>query len=478
MADENKSTVVFPPLTGRSEILTSEKEITAANVCAVIAQAYIKHLVNRDQIERLYKYYKGDQPILHRVKEVRPEICNKIVENRANMIVTFRVGYTVGKPIQYVSSASDESVSKAIARLNDMMRFSGKATKDKQLAEWQMICGTSYRMVLPKEERRPKVPFEFWTTDPRNTFVIKRNDVGKTQLAGVYFTVSDNQDVIFNVYTNKWFYKILGWESGKVIEKKTNTLGRIPIIEYPLNNSRLGAFEVVITLLDALNTLDSNDLDSVEQTVQNLLVAINCVFPEGVTANKIREAGMVELKNVGENKADLKAISENLNQEQTQILKQSIIDAINEIAGIPSQSNGRTGDSSNNGAVILRNGWQGAETRAQDYEQMFIEPEQRFLEIVCDICDRLSDLSLDPFNIEAKFTRRNYEDLLTKSQTLTTMLSNDKIHPQCAYEACGLFVDTQEAYNMGMDWYESNKEAPQQSETVNENITVEEDANG
>ena len=478
MAEEVIAKPIFPPLTGRSEIQTSESEITAANVCAVLAQAYIKHLVNKDQIERLYKYYKGDQPILYRVKEVRPEICNRIVENRANMIVTFRVGYTVGKPIQYVSSVSDESVSKAIARLNDMMRVSGKATKDKQLAEWQMICGTSYRMVLPKEEKKAKIPYEFWTTDPRNTFVIKRNDVGKTQLAGVYFTVSDNQDIIFSVYTDKWYFKINGWESGKIIEQKPNRLGRIPIIEYPLNNSRLGAFEVVITLLDALNNLDSNDLDAVEQTVQNLLVAINCEFPDGVTANKIREAGMVELKNVGENKADLKAISESLNQQQTEILKQSIIDAINEIAGIPSQSNGRTGDSSNNGAVILRNGWQGAETRAQDYEQMFIEPEQRFLEIVCDICDRLSDLSLDPFNIEAKFTRRNYEDLLTKSQTLTTMLANEKIHPQCAYEACGLFVDTQEAYNMGMDWYENHRETPQQSGTVTENITVKEENNG
>ena len=43
----------------------------------------------------------------------------------------------------------------------------------------------------------------------------------------------------------------------------------------------------------------------------------------------------------------------------------------------------------------------------------------------------------------------------------------EKIHPQCAYEACGLFVDTQEAYNMGMEWYRQNKEEPQQEEEGN-----------
>ena len=227
--------------------------------------------------------------------------------------------------------------------------------------------------------------------------------------------------------------------------------------------ARLGAFEVVLSLLDCLSDLESNRMDAVAQFVQSLLIAVNCEFPDDTTANDIRQAGMVALRSIGENKADIKVISEALDQQQTQTLKQSILDAIYEIAGIPSQSNGSTSDSSNNGAVILKNGWQGAETRAQDFEQMFREPEQRFLEIVCDICNTLSGMNLDPYDLDIKFTRRNYEDILSKSQTLTTMLANDKIHPQCAYEACGLFVDVQEAYNMGMEWF---KEHGQNQEIV------------
>ena len=97
---------------------------------------------------------------------------------------------------------------------------------------------------------------------------------------------------------------------------------------------------------------------------------------------------------------------------------------------------------------------------------MFREPEQRFLEIACDIANRLGDLDLDSSDIEVKFTRRNYEDILTKSQTLVTMLNNEKVHPQCAYEASGLFVDTQEAYNMGMDWYEQLKQEEVEKEAA------------
>ena len=449
--------VVAPELHGRKAIYTSVEHIDRENVVKVLSDAYVKHQVNRGQIEYLYKYYRGIQPILDRVKEVRPEICNQIVENRANAIVTFRVGYTVGKPIQYVSSVSDEQVSMEIARLNDLLRIAGKPSKDKQLVEWQMICGTGYRLVLPSSGKR--LPFDMYTLDPRNAFVIYRNDVGATPLAGVYYTVDDEQNVTFYVYTSdNEYFQIDGWHGGKITAQSVYALGNIPIVEYPLNYARMGAFEVVIPLMDALNKLESNRLDSVEQFVQSLLVAYNCELPDDVNANTIREAGMIVLKSVGENKADLKVISETLNQDQTQTLKQNILDAINEIVGMPSQGNGNTGDSSNNGAVILKNGWQGAETRAQDFEMMFREPEQRTIELLTEICDRLGDVNLDPDAVDVKFTRRNYEDLLSKSQTLVTMLGNDKIHPQCAYEACGLFIDVQDAYNMGMDWYREHGE--------------------
>lgn len=448
-------------LFGRRQIRTSEAAITADNVVKVLSSAYTTHLTNRDEIEYLYKYYKGEQEILGRTKEIRPEICSKITENRCNQIVNFRVGYTVGKPIQYVSTINDDATSNDIARLNDLMRIAGKSSKDKQLVEWMMICGVGYRMIMSEPDKKARVPFEVHALDPRNTFIIYRNDVGRTPLAGVYYIT--NEDIegettdkqTFYVYTKDGDYFVVeGWQSGKLIDQGKHTYDGIPIIEYPLNYARLGAFEVVLSLLDALNDLQSNRLDSVAQFVQSLLVAYNCELPEGEDSNSIRDKGIVMLKSNGENKADLKVISETLDQSQIETLKRDILDAINEIVGMPSQGNGSTGDSSNNGAVILKNGWQGAETRAQDFEMMFREPEQKMLIIVTAICNNLLDMNLNADNIDVKFTRRNYEDLLVKSQTLITMLGNDKIHPQCAYEASGLFIDTQDAYNMGMEWYE------------------------
>lgn len=465
-SEQKQIGVVTRRMFGRRQIFTDVEAIKADNVAAVVRQAYATHSFNRSEIEYLYKYYKGDQPILSRVKEIRPEINNKIVENRALSIVDFRVGYTVGNPVQYISSVSDDSVSEAIAKLNDMMRIRGKASKDKELVTWQMIAGTAYRMVIASENPADKVPFKLYSLDPRNAFVIYRNDYTKEPLAGVTYTVDMNQNVTFYVYTKDREYVI---RADKVEQDKANNVGLIPIIEYPLNLGRLGAFETVLGLLDALNNLDSNSLDSVEQFVQSLMVVYNANFDESVTANSIREAGMVILKSVGDAKADIKVISEVLNQSETQIFKDKLIHAINEIVGMPSQGSGSTSDSSNNKAAEMKNGWASAETRAKDFEAEFKEPEQRTLELVSVLCRSLSELEFDADDVDIKFTRRNYDSLLEKSQTLVTLLNAPNVHPQCAYEASGLFIDTQEAYNMGIAWQEEKERKATKNVNVPDN---------
>lgn len=71
-------------LYGRRMIKSDETEVTVENVVAILNKALPYHWENRSEIQYLWYYYRGLQPILNREKQVRPEICNKIVENRAN----------------------------------------------------------------------------------------------------------------------------------------------------------------------------------------------------------------------------------------------------------------------------------------------------------------------------------------------------------------------------------------------------------
>ena len=438
---------------GRRIITTDVAEITAANVVEVLQEAMKTHEKNRCEIDYLWKYFKGEQPILQRTKTVRPEICNRIVENRANEIVSFKVGYLCGEPIQYVGRSSEEAVTGGIGKLNEYMFLADKASLDREVVEWDMICGTAYRMVLDNEKYdkdSDEAPFEMLTLDPRDSFVVYSTDVNRSRKMGVKYNTDAFGAKTYSVYTDGLYFLI---KDDKVKETKAHGLGYEPIIEYPANNARLGSFEIVLPLLDAINNIESNRMDGIEQFIQSFMKFINCDIDEE-KFKALKDLGAIKIKSVDGQPADVDIVTSELNQGQTQITKDDIYKAILSICGLPSMSDGSTSDSSNNGAVILKNGWQGAETRAKDSELMFKRSEKEVLKLVLKLCNGLADLNLKLKDIDMKFTRRNYDNILSKSQVLVSMLQQSKIHPLLAFTHCGIFTDPESAYTMSNKYYE------------------------
>ena len=438
---------------GRQVITTNVNEITAANVVAVLQKAMETHEKNRGEIEYLWNYYRGKQPILTRTKTVRPEICNKIVENRANEIVSFKVGYLCGEPIQYVGRNSDESAGKGVGVLNEYMFLVDKPALDREIVEWGMICGTANRMVLANDQYEKdgdEVPFDMFTLDPRDSFVVYSSDVKRRRLMGVKYNTDEFGQKTYSVYTDSETFLI---EGDKIVSSDKHALGTVPIFEYPANNARLGAFEIVLPLLDSINNIESNRMDGIEQFIQSFMKFINCEITKE-KFEELKDMGGIQIKSIEGQPADVDIVTSELNQGQTQITKEDVYKAILSICGLPSMSDGSTSDSSNNGAVILKNGWQGAETRAKDSELMFKRAEKEMLRLVLRVCETLADLKLKLKDLDMKFTRRNYDNIQSKAQVLATMLQQPKVHPLLAFTHCGMFSDPESAYTMSNAYYE------------------------
>ena len=441
---------------GRRIITTDVAEITAANVVEVIKEAIDLHELNRSEINYLWKYYKGEQPILQRTKTVRPEICNRIVENRANEIVSFKVGYLCGEPIQYVGRNCDEAVTAGVGALNECMFLVDKPALDQEVVEWGMIGGTAYRMVLDNEKydsESDEAPFDMFTLDPRDTFVVYSNDVKRRRMLGVKYNTDDYGVKTYSAYTNNLYFLI---KDDKVTEIKAHGLGDVPIIEYPANNARLGAFEIVLPLLDAINNIESNRMDGIEQFVQAFVKFINCdITKEDFEA--LKDLGAIKVKSADGQQADVDIVTNELNQQQTQTLKDDAYQAVLTICGMPNR-NGGSSTSDTGSAVLLRDGWSLAESRAKDSELMFKRSEKEMLKLVLKLCEGLSDLKLKLKDIDMKFTRRNYDNIQSKSQVLVSMLQQPKIHPLLAFTHCGLFSDPESAYTMSNEYYEEQME--------------------
>lgn len=440
---------------GRRVITTDATEITSENIISELNLAFNEHELNRREIDYLWDYYKGKQDILNREKKVRPEINNKIVENRANEIVSFKVGYLCGEPIQYVGRNGDESVSQAISELNEMMFSENKATQDKEVVEWQMIGGTAYRLVLPDSVKgEDDAPFEMNTLDPRDTFVVYSSEVGNKPMFAVKYRTDKELNKIVSVYTANHYWKI---KNDIIVEETSHTLGMIPIFEYPANNARLGAFEIVLPLLDAINNVASNRMDGVEQFIQAFIKFINCDI-SAEDFKELKDLGAIKVKSTDGNSADVDIVTNELNQVQTQTLVDYLYQTVLTICGMPNR-NGGTSTSDTGSAVLLRDGWSLAEARAKDSELMFKKSENEVLKLILRIIrdtrglsDALYGLKLK--NISMQFTRRNYENIQSKSQVLVSMLGQSKVHPRLAFEHSGLFSDPESAYQMSMKYSE------------------------
>lgn len=458
-------------MNGRRVIKMSVKEITKDNLQEVLRKSLDIHNLNSGDIDYLYKYYKGDQPIRYRIKEVRPEICNRIVENRANEIVSFKVGYLCGEPIQYVSRSGDENIVKQVNLLNEYMFAEDKASQDQEIVEWQMICGTAFRMVLPDgSDDLDEAPFEIYTLDPRNTFVVYSSEIGNEPLMGVKYYVDDDNVMHYSVYTKDNYFTIDG---DLLTSVQPHALGDIPIIEYPANNARLGSFEIVLPLLDAMNNVASNRMDGVEQLVQAFIKFINCDISKE-DYQEFLELGAIKVKSVDGQAADVGVVTTELNQTQSQTLKDDYYNAMLTICGMPNR-NGSKSTSDTGAAVVLRDGWSDAEARAKDSENVFKRAEKKMLKLVLRICEDLRDSTLHLRDIDMKFTRRNYEAIQSKSQVLISMLQEPKIHPQLAFQHSGMFSDAESAYSMSMKYYEEQmikeKEIMSEKTKITDDIT-------
>ena len=183
-------------LQGRREIFTDETKVTKENICKVIEKAFEIHTTNASEIKYLQEYERGKQPILNRVKEVRPEINFKVVENHAAEITAFKVGYVFGSPITFVQRASvdvdganGETDDKRISVLNEMMFEEGKQTQDQRLGKDISVCGVGYRMILPRKNKVGISAFSLTRLNPRTTFIIKFNNIYRDTAVGVTYVV-------------------------------------------------------------------------------------------------------------------------------------------------------------------------------------------------------------------------------------------------------------------------------------------------
>lgn len=430
---------------GRKIAYTDVETITQDNIVKVIGQCIGVFYFNKMAIEYLWNYYKGDQPIRYRVKISNEDIINKICENHSYEWVQFKVAQTYGEPVQYISRKDDDETNNAVDELNDYLVDANKQEKDIEAGEWQSATGTSFKAV---QFANGDIPFRIVAPSPMNTFIIYNRSTREPILA-----VQELKDIEGNwykqCYTDSHECKIV---NSSVQDWKVHAFGSIPIVEYPNNPSRLSDIELVIDIMDAVNNMQSNRMDGIEQFVQAWIKFVNCeIDEEEFKKMKINHALVVKSINK-DNKSDVDVMTQELNQTQCQVAKEDLIDNALSILAIPNKQSNTGGDTQ--GAVQLRNGWDFSKSRAKLKDPIVKTAEKRLAKLVLNaIRIKDHDLGLSMRDFEVQINHSPQDNMYTKAQTLYQLLQAG-IHPLVAVKTVGLWGDAEKTYLVSKPYFD------------------------
>lgn len=443
-------------LIGRKKIHTDETEVTRQNIASIVNLAMnTDHAVNRSQMEYLFKYERGLQPVIDRTKSIRPDICNVVIENHASEVVDFTVGYQAGNPINLVArsmNAEQKHSDKRILKVNEMLAEENKQAKDIELFRNFHICGVAYAMILPKDYMTGTSPFDLLVLDPRNTFIVYSNDAYERPMVAVTYSVLKNGTKRVTAYTEDYVYDF-GLDSANgttSFAQVPNILRMIPIVEFKANDDYAGCFEKAIPLMDAINEINSNRVDDIEQFVQSILWLHNAELSDEAKEELANGGGILQTKSVG-NGSDAKVVylTQTLNQNETQTYVDYLYKQILQVCGVPSREKSTGGNTGS--AMYLSNGYEQAESRAKTMESMYSRSMLQVVELILRICRLSINVESDVKELETRyidieFSRDRTYDLASRTNALATLI-NTGIEPLHAMRTVDLFNDVETVYH-------------------------------
>lgn len=453
----------FSQYKGRNLITIGYPEVKSDNILDVIEAIDGDFNDNRTQSTFLKEYYLGEQGILSRPKSVRPEINNTLVENRAKLIVDFYLGYQTGDGIFYTSRALDEqrngqptgvseeldeSISSAIARINSINKQVGKGLADSEHLLDALVTGRGFRFVQAAGdvEEESDFPYEIHALDATASDMIFTTGAVPKPIAYVYFsTVLDEEGEEVERYTFYTAEETIVVDDDVVNSElsKPHTLGVIPVVETRLNRDRVGIFESVLPLLEAINVVQSDRINGLEQFIQSFLVLEN-IDLDVEQFSQLRADGGLKFTSSPDRKASVKYLTNELSQEGAQSLKNDLLAAVNELTSMPSRDplGGGTGDTG--AAVELRDGWASAETKAKAVDPFIYSSERKLVKLVT-ICYNIGEgkgEEISPTAVEIKYNRSPRIDRYTSVQALAEEIRIG-IDPAVAIKGSNIYDDPQ-----------------------------------
>lgn len=278
----------------RSEFNTAFQSNDLKEMAQVVAYFVARHyMIDSPRITKLQRYYLGDNDIHYWTndKKIRNRADNRIASGFAKFITNMRVGYMLGKPIQFKpddDNGDDSSVDDLLSQFN---QENDEKYHEKVMKTNLSVTGRAYELLYAgdaeeDDEGNVKTPdVKLRAIDPATAFVVYDTSIDRHSLFGVrYYTVEYNSRTIsyVDVYTADMTYHFISedgltTQSGsdyQLVSQEQTSFGAVPLTEYVNNESKTGDWESKLDEIDAYD-LAMSEMANSEEDFANAKLVLN-----------------------------------------------------------------------------------------------------------------------------------------------------------------------------------------------------------
>ena len=269
-----------------------------AMIANVVQKFVERHsTIDAPRIAKLQRYYLGDNDIHYwkNDKRMMNRADNRIASGFAKFITNMRVGYMLGKPIQfkYNDDLSDDIDTKIDNDLKEFNRKNDEQYHEKVMKTNLSVTGRAYELLYSGEAEEdengnvatPEIKMR--SIDPTTAFVVYDTSIDQHSLFGVrYYVVNyDNQNQYYiDVYTADTTYHFESSTTSEspngdytLLGSESTSFGAVPLTEFANNEDRTGDWEAKLDEIDAYD-LAMSEMANSEEDFANAKLMINGDF--------------------------------------------------------------------------------------------------------------------------------------------------------------------------------------------------------
>ena len=378
------------------------------------------------RLKKLKDYYLNKTAILRRpcVDPSKPN--NKVVHPFAQYITDTLVGYFVGEPISYTSNED-------IANLKMIFEYNDEQDENVTIAKNCSIYGKAYELIYIDEDGNVR----FVALDPREVIPVYGTSLDNELIGAVRFYMNRNlvfdvDEMIVEVYTDK---EIIRYKTSDAVadlhflDHKQHGFNDVPIVEYRNNDDCYGDYEGVMSLIDAYDTLVSDDLNDFEYFVDAYLALYGYTAePEDIAKMKQQRVLLMD------NDSKAEWLVKKGDSQGVETTKERLERDIHKFSKTPNTNDKNFGG--NTSGVAMKYKLLGTENIASIKERKFKKGLQRRLELISGILSVLSRPSFDWMGTDITFTRNvpiNEDDVADMIKNLNGIVSKKTLVSQLPF---------------------------------------------